>query len=185
MKKHLPVSVTACWNTWVHKMNETADFWIKELNLQPHPEGGFFREVYRSGEQPGSLPSRYHGDRSFATSIYFLLTGNDSSAFHRIMSDETWHYYFGSSMILYTLDEESGLHTIELGNNPRMGQFLQYTIPHGTWFGGHPANEKSYSLLGCTVTPGFDFADFELGEFEKLSRTFPEHTELLKKFCIK
>ena len=185
MKKRLPAYGMAYWNTWVPEMNETADFWIKELNLQPHPEGGYFREVYRADEEPGLLPSRYNGKRSFATSIYFLLTGNDKSAFHRITSDETWHFYYGCPLILYTLDEKCGLHKIELGNNPRKEQFLQYTISHGTWFGGHPADENSYSLLGCTVAPGFDFKDFELAEFEKLSRAFPEHTELIRKFCIK
>lgn len=166
-------------------MNETADFWIQELNLQPHPEGGFFREVYRSGEKPGLLPSRYEGERNFATSIFFLLTGSDISAFHRIASDENWHFYAGCPMILYTLEENSGLKKIVLGNDPRKRQYLQYSIPHGTWFGGHPLDEKGYSLMGCTVAPGFDFSDFELGEFEKLSGVFPEHMELIRKLCIK
>ena len=165
-------------------MNDTADYWIKTLNLQPHPEGGYFREVYRSEEQITELPSRYEGPRNFATSIYFLLTGKDKSAFHRIASDETWHFYSGCPLILYTLDVRSGLQKVMLGNNPTEGQTLQYTIPHGTWFGGHPVDEKSYSLLGCTVAPGFEFTDFELGEYEKLSGNFPGHRDVIRKLCI-
>ncbi len=172
-------------NISVRPVHNTADFWIHELKLQPHPEGGYFREVYRSGEKPGTLPERYSGDRCFATSIYFLLKGYHFSAFHRITSDETWHFYEGCSLRLYTLGEPGGLNEIWLGKDPRNHEIFQYTIPHGTWFAAQPSLEDGYSLIGCTVAPGFEFEDFELGEFGMLSLKFPEHIDLLKKYCIR
>ncbi len=166
-------------------MDPVAETWIKKLGLTPHPEGGYFREAYRSGELISSLPERYKGLRCFGTSIYFLLTGKQLSAFHRIRSDETWHFYAGCPLTLYTLDDTGDLHEYILGNSLTGGEVLQHTIPSGTWFAGKPADENSYSLLGCTVAPGFEFEDFELGNYEKLAGIFPAHKKILKEFCIR
>ena len=165
-------------------MTDSAEFWISELNLIPHPEGGFFREVYRSGETIENLPVRYRGSRCFSTSIYFLLRGNQFSAFHRIKSDETWHFYAGCKLEIFCLDELKGFTKISLGQNLQNHETVQYTILQNTWFAAQPAIDSSYALVGCTVAPGFEFDDFEMGKLERLTDKFPDHIEVLKKFCI-
>ncbi len=172
-------------NTLNPMVNKNAGFWIRELGLQPHPEGGYFREVYRSDETTGLLPGRYNGDRCFGTSIYFLLEGKNFSAFHKIKSDETWHFYYGCSILLYIIDESGNLKQVMLGNDPINNETLQYTIPHGMWFAAQPVMEESFSLIGCTVSPGFEFDDLKLGDLGKLSANFPDHIELLRKYCIR
>lgn len=165
-------------------MEESAEYWIHELKLQTHPEGGYFREVYRSEEAIQDLPSRYKGPRCFSTSIYFLLNGDQFSAFHKIKSDETWHFYTGCPLKLFTLREKTGFRSVKLGRNASEHEVLQYTIPHGTWFAARPLSENSYSLIGCTVSPGFEFDDFELATYEKLSVLFPEEREIIRKYCV-
>lgn len=142
----------------------SASYWVSHLRLTSHPEGGFFREVYRSSERvaSASLPERFPGARDFATSIYYLLEAGDFSAFHRIKSDETWHFYAGGPLELHMVQRASHSVVI-LGNRPDRGELLQYTVPHGVWFASRPLAGTSYSLLGCTVSPGFDFEDFEMG----------------------
>ncbi|NUN08114.1 MAG: cupin domain-containing protein [Ignavibacteriaceae bacterium] len=165
-------------------MNYNADYWIRKLDLIKHPEGGYFREVYRSKEiiERGVLPSRYQGGRCFSTSIYFLLSGRDFSAFHRLKSDETWHFYSGIFLNLYVIDAEGKLSVVKIGNDPERGEVLQYTIPEGSWFAANPGTENSYSLIGCTVAPGFDFEDFELAGRDSLVSRFPQHKELITRF---
>jgi uncharacterized protein len=162
------------------KTNEAALI-IEQLQLLPHPEGGWYREVYRSDEtiQPGSLPERYTSARCFSTSIYFLLEKADFSAFHSISSDETWHFYKGSPVIIYCISP-SGLFTqVVLGNNLDQGQVLQYTIIRNCWFAARNQDDSSFSLVGCTVSPGFDFLDFELGRRQTLIKLFPQNSALI------
>ncbi len=142
----------------------SASYWVSHLRLASHPEGGFFREVYRSSERVASehLPDRFRGARNFATSIYYLLEAGDFSAFHRIKSDETWHFYAGGPLELHMVQGES-YSVVIIGNRPDRGEVLQYTVPHGVWFASRPLAGTTYSLLGCTVSPGFDFEDFEMG----------------------
>jgi predicted cupin superfamily sugar epimerase len=156
--------------------------WISKLNLQPHPEGGYYCEVYRSDEfiQQSSLNNRYNNKRSISTSIYFLLEGEQFSAFHKIQSDELWHFYDGSSINLIIILADGTLQKLKLGLND--GEFPQIKIPKNTWFAAHPIDTKSFSLVGCTVAPGFDFTDFELGKREKLLRSFPKHKNLITQF---
>ncbi len=162
-------------------LTTTADYWIEKFQLQPHPEGGYFSETYRSTEfitQP-CLPSRYTGDRAFATGIYFLVKGGEFSSLHRIQSDEMWHFYTGNSLTVYAIDPQGQLHTIRLGSDAPNGEVFQAVVPAGYWFGSSVESDTGFALVGCTVAPGFDFADFELAERESLSLQFPQHRDLI------
>jgi predicted cupin superfamily sugar epimerase len=159
---------------------KNAEFWISHLELQKHPEGGYFREIYRSDETIGknNLPVRYQGERSFSTSIYFLLKAGEFSAFHKILSDEIWHFYQGDPVELFLISKSGNLQTLRLGNDPSEGEVFQLVIPNGTWFAARVSG-KNYSLVGCTVAPGFDFTDFELAGKETLIQKFPRHQDII------
>lgn len=159
-----------------------ASFWVKHLNLLPHPEGGYFKEVYKSDEviKKNSLPDRFSGDRAFSTSIYFLLEKNDFSAFHKIKSDEVWHFYDGDTIAIYVIDNEGELTVHKLGLSPDKGIMPQITIPANTWFASESTG--SFSLVGCTVSPGFDFNDFEMGNRNTLFNNYPEHREIITRY---
>ncbi|MGB0525313.1 MAG: cupin domain-containing protein [Flammeovirgaceae bacterium] len=166
---------------------KSANYWIEKLGLTKHPEGGYFKEVYRSNEtmKQESLPARYTGDRAFSTSIYFLLTGNEISAFHRLQSDEIWHYHTGSSATVYEIDQATGkLISHQIGAELESGQRFQVMIKAGNWFAAHLNEPDAYILVGCTVAPGFDFTDFELATEEQLLTAYPQHEELIKAFTI-
>ena len=169
-------------------MNYPADiqYIVNHLSLESHPEGGFFRETYRASENVSgdALPSRFGDARSLATAIYFLLGPGDFSAFHRIKSDETWHYYTGNCpLIVHILDPQHGYRKIKLGNRPEAGEVFQDTVPAGAWFASEPADSTGYALVGCTVAPGFDFRDFELAKVEDLTELFPDHNDLISRRC--
>jgi uncharacterized protein len=145
---------------------KTASYWIEKLELEKHPEGGWFREVYLSEDivpQTG-LPSGFRGDRSFSTSIYYLLEGDDFSAFHRIKSDEVWHYYNGTSAVEIIMLENNRIRKCLLGDDPDKLQKLQLVVPRNTWFAARLHDPSGYALAGCTVSPGFHFDDFELAD---------------------
>ncbi len=156
---------------------------IRKLDLKPHPEGGFFRETYRSiGKiRPDSLDLIYTGERNHSTCIYFLLTSASFSALHRIHQDEIWHFYDGSPIHLHTLSPEGYYTKTVIGRDIDKGELPQVVVPGGTWFGATVVNEEEYSLVGCTVAPGFDFRDFEPGERTDLAGKFPEHQEIIKR----
>ena len=160
----------------------SAKYWIDKLNLVSHPEGGYFKEVYRSDEslKAASLPSRFLGDRSFSTAIYFLLEKGQKSAFHRIKSDELWHFYDGDPVIIYIIDKKGNLSTLKLGLNLDTAYSPQIVIPANCWFAAE--TEGNFTLSGCTVSPGFNFDDFELASRNKLSEEFPQHKVLINKF---
>ena len=161
---------------------KNAQYWIDHLDLQKHPEGGFFKEVYRSDEiVPGAhLPERYQSDRCFSTAIYFLITAGDHSKFHKIKSDELWHFYEGDPLDLYLLNDTSGeVNRFRMGRDPENGQQMQLAIPKNRWFGAKLAVSRGYSLVGCTVAPGFDFADFEMAGRQELITTFPQHQKII------
>jgi len=153
-----------------------AAFWIARLGLRPHPEGGFFRETYRAADTlaPAALPSRFDGPRAASTAIYFLLTHDSFSALHRIRSDELWHFYAGDALLLSALDPATGACTAtRLGADPARGETFQAVVPAGAWFGAEVAAPGSFALVGCTVAPGFEFADFELAERRTLLDRHP------------
>jgi hypothetical protein len=160
-----------------------AEYWINKLGLEKHPEGGWFSEVYRSEEttKAEQLPKRFAGERHHSTSIYFLLTSDTFSAFHRIKSDELWHFYDGSAVTIHMIDGNGEYSSVTLGRDIDKGEVLQYAIPHGVWFGAEVNDEGSYSLVGCTVAPGFHFDDFELAKQDELLGKYPEHKRIVKK----
>lgn len=164
-------------------MNKPADFWIKTLNLSPHPEGGYFKETFRASEiiKKEHLPPRYSGPRPISTSIYFLLKGAEFSAFHRLKSDEIWHFYEGSSLTLYILEQQGTLSQLKLGPQAEQGEQFQAIIKAGNWFGATVDNLSSFSLVGCDVAFGFDFADFEVAERQALTRQYPQHSTIIEK----
>ena len=163
----------------------SAEYWIKHLDLQAHPEGGFFKETYRSKENipVTGLPDRFAGERSFSTSIYFLLRAQDHSLFHRIKSDELWHFHAGASLSIYRLDEH-GLNVQRLGSDPEQKESLQVIVPANCWFGAIVNEPGGYTLSGCTVAPGFDFRDFELADRQLLLDQFPLYSDAIKMLTV-
>lgn len=161
----------------------TAAYWIDRLQLTAHVEGGAFREIYRSPLTlpKQALPSVFAGDRSVATSIYFLLEQGQFSAFHRIAADEGWHFYFGDSLEIFEITPAGELKTHRMGSNWEKGERFHTVIPAGSWFASAPAPGSEYALVGCTVAPGFDFADFELAAGEELAARYPAHAALIKR----
>ncbi|MGB6037446.1 MAG: cupin domain-containing protein [Cryomorphaceae bacterium] len=148
------------------------------LDLLPHPEGGYYKETYRS--DLSQLPPETLGigaERNLSTAIYFLLTKGNFSAFHRIKQDELWHHYLGDAIAVHTISPEGAYAKLLLGKNLANGEFPQHMVKGGTWFASESLGE--YSLAGCTVAPGFDFADFELPPQEELLKQFPQHREVV------
>ena len=152
--------------------------------LERHPEGGFFKETYRSeGKIEGSLlPEGMSGSRSFATAIYFLIPEENKSCLHRILSDEIWHFYIGGSLTLVQIFQDGRLETTVLGADLDSGQKLQHVVPAGCWFGAYANSGAPYAFVGCTVSPGFDFLDFEMGEREHLIETYPHLASTIVQF---
>ncbi len=165
-------------------MTKSAAYWVEKYQMQPHPEGGYFVETYRAAEQipNAALPDRFDGSRAFSTAIYFLLEGHHFSALHRIQADEVWHFYAGDSLEVFVIQPSSGaLEVIRLGPDPEAGEMFQAVVPAGAWFGSRPVAGAAYSLVGCTVAPGFDFADFELAERAVLLAAFPQHRVVVER----
>jgi uncharacterized protein len=148
---------------------------IRILRLLNHPEGGYFRETYRSEGviSREELGVKFSGKRNFSTCIYFLLTSENFSAFHRIVQDEAWHFYEGSPLSLHMISPEGEYNKVTVGRNFEIGEVPQFVVPGGTWFAAEVARKDSFSLLGCTVAPGFDFEDFEMAGRTELIRLFP------------
>lgn len=163
----------------------TAQQLIQQYNLLPHPEGGWFKETYKSSENiaANALPARFGGKRTFSTAIYFLLEQGNFSAFHRIKSDECWHFYAGDCLQVYVIQMNGTLDIISLGNDMEQGQLFQYVVPANCWFASRPARNSSFCFVGCTVAPGFDFADFEMADATALSALFPQHEILITSLC--
>ncbi|MCF0062085.1 cupin domain-containing protein [Dyadobacter chenwenxiniae] len=160
-----------------------ASYWIEKYALAPHPEGGYYAETYRAAENvpQQALPSRFNGDRSFSTGIYFLLETHNFSAFHKIKSDEMWHFYAGEALEIFVIHEEQmEMQVIKLGDDPENGETFQAVVPAGAWFASRPAQGSTYALVGCTVAPGFDFADFEMAERAALQMQFPEFDQIIE-----
>ena len=156
---------------------------IERFNLEPHPEGGYFKETYRSNGhiESSSLPNEYSGERNYSTCIYFLLTSDTFSAFHRIKQDEIWHFYQGGPILLHLISVEGEYTKITIGSDFESGQVPQFVVPGGFWFAAEVIESDSFSFVGCTVSPGFDFQDFELPSRKKLLQKFPQHKNIIER----
>ncbi len=152
------------------------DEWVMTLGLTPHPEGGFYRETWRS-EMTAETP---RGRRSLGTAMYYLLPRGTHSAWHRVHADELWHFHAGEALEMHLLDERQGrLESVVLGRDGTRGERPQVLIPAGVWQAAVPRGE--YTLCGCTVSPGFDFADWEMPRAEELAARHPAHAALLRR----
>lgn len=149
-------------------MLAAAACWIRSLGLTPHPEGGHYRETYRG---PGNV----------STAIYFLLEGRQVSRLHRIRADEVWHLYAGGPLTVSAIAPDGALTEFTLGGDLEAGQAPQGVVPAGHWFGAALASTETYALVGCTVAPGFDFAEFELARRDPLLAAFPQHAALIER----
>ena len=132
---------------------------IQAHHLLPHPEGGFFKETYRS---------------EFSTGIFYLLSKGHKSSFHRIKSDEMWHFYAGDSLTVVELTQEGALKETRLDKNN-----VQYVVPAGVWFGAYLENGSDFALVGCTVAPAFHYEDFELAQKDEFLATYPQHARMI------
>jgi len=160
-----------------------AECWIEKLQLEPHPEGGYFLQTYKADLTlaQAALPAGFTGARAASTAIYFLLDGENFSAFHRLRSDEVWHFYDGSPLVVHVIEAEGKVSRILLGRDVEAGQVLQAVVKAGCWFASHVADWSSFALVGCTVAPGFEFGDFEMGGREELTERYPLHAELIER----
>jgi len=163
---------------------ETVQKLISTFGMLPHPEGGWYKENYRSAEgvEVDALPERFEGSRRFSTAIYFLLEKGNFSGFHRIKSDECWHFYSGDPLLVHIIHPNGYAETIKLSNdidNP----LFQYVVPANSWFASEPDTNSEYCFVGCTVSPGFDFEDFELAKAETLIDVFPQHRDIISRLC--
>ena len=157
-------------------MQKEAARLIKKLGLEKHPEGGYFKQTYRSDIIVNV--DGYDGPRYIASAIYYLLSGDEFSAFHRIKSDEIWHYYAGSSLTLHAIGSDGKMLKTKINKtrNP------QAVMKAGTWFAAVLDSKRSYCLLGCTVSPGFDYLDWELGKKHDLVEMYPQHKKVIERY---
>jgi predicted cupin superfamily sugar epimerase len=163
-------------------MEAAARQWIERLNLEPHPEGGWYRQTYRA---PLVLPHAalpgFTGDRAASTAIYFLLEGDQFSAFHRLRSDEVWHFYAGSGLVVHVIEPGGQYSELLLGSDATASEAFQAVVPAGCWFGSSLRQPDTFALVGCTVAPGFDFADFEMAKRDALTAQYPQHRNIIER----
>lgn len=152
-------------------------YWIEQLQLEKHPEGGYFKETYRAKE---NVSNRNGEERSASTGIYFLMTGTAFSAFHKIESDEMWHFYDGGALAVYIITPTGELEILKIGKDIENGEQLQGVVPAGCWFASKVEVPNAFSLVGCTVAPGFDFNDFIMAERAALIQEYPKHSAIIK-----
>jgi predicted cupin superfamily sugar epimerase len=160
-------------------LNKDAVQLIKRLRLKKHPEGGYFKQTYTADTIVNV--AGYDNPRYISTAIYYMLVGDQFSALHRIKSDELWHHYTGCSLTLYEIDNGK-LSKIKMGKS--RGEAPQVAIKANTWFAASLNDKKSYCLLGCTVSPGFDYSDLELGKRHELIKMYPQHRTIIERYAI-
>jgi predicted cupin superfamily sugar epimerase len=163
-------------------MSEEVRKIIDRLELKKHPEGGFYKEVYRSiGESKVDIDRGNIVIRNFATSIYFLITSDEFSAFHKIKQDEIWHFYQGNPITIHMLSKELGYQSKVVGHLQDTSE-PQFIVPANTWFATEVNRVNSYALVGCGVAPGFNFDDFELAKKDELEKEYPEYKDIIALF---
>lgn len=160
-------------------MESNAAYWINKLNLQPHPEGGFYKEVFRSEIEVRAAYSAKV--KQAITSIYYLLEGNDYSGFHGLKSDEIWYFHKGSPLHIHVLDNAGLLQSIELSDLATGS--LSVVIPAGLWFAAEIPSKQGFCLASCAVAPGFDFSEFEMAEKNTLCQGYPQYAGMIARLC--
>ncbi len=163
-------------------MIKDARYWIEKLGLEAHPEGGYYRQTYKADLilAKESLPPEFAGERVASTAIYFLLEGEKFSAFHRLRSDEVWHFYVGATVVVHVIEKDGRYAEILLGSDPEQGEVLQAVVKAGCWFGSQVRDGRGFALVGCTVAPGFEFEDFEMAKRKELVAKYPQHREAIE-----
>ena len=160
--------------------------WVEELNLERHIEGGYYNLFYKSSEKVVSIRNKYKdnvtNERAAGTSIYFLLEKNDFSAWHKLKSDEIWHFYDGKSALNIHTISKDGQHQVEILGHPTLAKdaSFQLLVKAETWFAAELQDKSSFSLVGCSVFPGFEYQDFILADRGKLTLEYPKHSEIIK-----
>ena len=164
----------------------TADYFVKNLEMIAHPEGGFYKEIFASAENISDedLNVEFEGSRILWTSIYFLLRDGEVSNFHRLKSDEMWYYHSGSPLTIYMISPEGELTSEQLGLNIEKGEKPQVLVPKDYIFGS-AMNNEGYALVGCMVSPGFEFRDFELFKRSFLLEKYPQYENAIIKLTPK
>ena len=155
---------------------------IDQLGLIPHPEeGGWFLETHRSDEtfSPNALPDRYAGERCHSTAIYYLLTPETYSHMHRLKTDEVFHFYAGDPCEMVQLHPDGSTETVVLGNDLARGHRPQVRVPRNSWQGMRLLPGGTFALMGCTVAPGFEFADYAHGVRAELVTKYPDFADLI------
>ncbi len=160
-----------------------ANYWINKLQLKPHPEGGYYKETYRSEFyiKANDLIDTHNGERRCSSLIYYLLKGEECSHFHRLKSDEIWIYQQGGALKIHLISPKGELVTEILGTDIENGEKMQVFVPANYWFAAELANFNDFCLLSCLVSPGFVFDDFELAKKEILVKDFPKHEDLISR----
>lgn len=161
--------------------SNTPAYWINHLDLQPHLEGGFYKEVFRSGIAVNK--AGYADVRQACTSIYYLLEGKDYSGFHRLASDEIWYFHKGAPLHIHAIDSEGTYTVYELSDSATGA--LSVVIDAGLWFAAGIPSGESFTLVSCAVAPGFEFAEFEMAEQDTMIELYPQHSGLLERLCRK
>ncbi len=156
---------------------------IERYQLERHPEGGWYKEVFRSSFllSDDSILGIYGGERSALTSIYYLLTNQNFSAFHKIKSPEIWYFHEGMTLTIHIIHEDGEHERVQLSN--KEGCFHQYTVPENCWFAAEIKEGYGYSFVSCAVAPGFDFADFKLAKYQELLDLYPQGQDVIKSLC--
>ncbi|MCA1319392.1 cupin domain-containing protein [Bacillus tianshenii] len=164
---------------------DTLDFWVEKLELEPHPEGGYYKQTFTSHESISDreLSTEFHGQRLLYSSIYFLLTDKNVSHFHRLKSDELWYFHGGSSLSVHVIHETGEYKEYKLGLDLEKGETPQVLVPKNAIFGSSVAEEDSCSLVGCMVSTGFVFEDFEMFTQAELLKIYPQHKEIIRKMA--
>jgi predicted cupin superfamily sugar epimerase len=158
---------------------EDANYWVQHLQLHSHPEGGFYKEVYRSAKQVTRNPPG--GLKHACSSIYYLLSGADFSGFHRIESDEIWYFHKGQPLHIHVIDANGMLTTHELSDQTSGN--LQVVVEANQWFAAELPAAEGYALMSCAVAPGFDFSEFKMAKKVDMEQQYPQHSELIARLC--